>query len=89
VARRWQLPKGAQLSLIDMNGKIMGCEKVGLFVLMVALPGLTSCARDTQRDVVQNAQEGVACIKESGSKTDRRSPEKKYCDNGRRNQIWG
>jgi ankyrin repeat protein len=46
-----------------MKRKILGCEKVGLLVLMLAVLLLTSCGREAKRDVVQNAQDGVACLK--------------------------
>ncbi len=46
----------------------MGSEKIGLFVLMLAALILTSCGRKAQRDVAQNAQDGVVCLKRADLK---------------------
>jgi uncharacterized protein len=46
----------------------MVCEKVGLFVLVLAVLLLTNCARDAQKNVVQNAQDGLACLKRADLK---------------------
>ena len=46
----------------------MDCQKAGLFVLMVAVLLLTNCGRDAQRDVTQNAIDGVACLKRADLK---------------------
>ena len=55
-------------SLIDMKGKFMGCEKVGLSVLILAVLLLAGCGRSAQTNVVQNAQDGVACLKRADLK---------------------
>lgn len=46
----------------------MGSEKVALFVLMLGVLLSTSCSRNGQRDVAQNAQDGVACLKRADLK---------------------
>ena len=46
----------------------MGREKVCLFVLMLAVLLSTSCGRDRQRNVAQNAQDSVPCLKRADLK---------------------
>jgi uncharacterized protein len=46
----------------------MGSDKVRLCVLTLAVLLLTGCGRGAQRDVVQNAQDGVACLKRADLK---------------------
>jgi|ERR1041385_1023295 len=50
-----------------MQTKIRDCEKVGLFVLMLAAL-LTGCGREAQTNVDQNAQNSVACLKRADLK---------------------
>ena len=46
----------------------MGAEKVGLFILLLAALLLTGCGREAQRDVAQNAQDDVTCLKRADLK---------------------
>jgi PBP1b-binding outer membrane lipoprotein LpoB len=46
----------------------MDCEKVALFILMLAVLVLTGCGRGARKDVAQKPQDDMNCVKRADLK---------------------